>query len=284
VIRTGGLTSLAADVETAVPRRHPPGKCTMCGCDTGPGVWLCGPCAVEDARQLQARADEAWLREYRQSIERARQSIPERFRGLTPSNPRVHALPAGSLAAVQRAVASGDVTITGESGRGKTTAAAAMLWGLFEAGLAAPRSAVGALARGARLIHARDLAKSRAFGDGGRGYGEESAEMLMAHHATVLVLDNVGGEGNQPGRADMIAEVLHDRYQRAARTVVTTTLPLRVAVDRYGPEIGRRLFDTAQVTVVSLDPVRGDAGGGGSTPAPKRGRAVLMGGGGSGGW
>jgi hypothetical protein len=135
-----------------------------------------------------------------------------------------------------QAIAEPSVAFLGPPGSGKSSLAAAMFRLVARAELDTKRLL------GMRWVSSHKLAKARA----GQPLGEgESPLVEMALDASVLVLDELGGE--DPRYASAVGEVLFERHAQALPTWVTTGVGNKEIATRYGGGIARRVFEGAAV-------------------------------------
>jgi hypothetical protein len=74
--------------------------------------------------------------------------------------------------------------------------------------------------------------------------GEGEAELVRrAKRAEVLVLDDLGWEGQRAGAADVVIEVLADRYDHGRAVLATTGLQLAEVRERHGDAVVRRICE-----------------------------------------
>lgn len=214
-------------------------------------------CAACEARREQARRVEALRLGYGSIPPRfawARWGAPE----LLGRCPRLAALPAErrerTLSGLREAASCGAwVCLRGPAGRGKSSLAAAMLRGVLDAG-AAPDASREAWrrARGALWVGARALAKAKAEHPLGRGdpvlvIAGQPVSFAALTQAPLLVLDDVGSEATRNGAVE---DLVHERHEAEAPTIVTTWLESDEEAGRlYGGGIVRRLFDPSGVIV-----------------------------------
>ena len=127
----------------------------------------------------------------------------------------------------------GNLVLLGDTGAGKTSAAA---WVAKRLAVALARRSDGGLddALRFRWVTARALGVARREAKLGA-----SVELLeRAKRAKLLVLDDVG----QGDSRDDLFDVLDHRYTMSAPTIVTSGLRMRELEDRFGPEVRRRIM------------------------------------------
>jgi DNA replication protein DnaC len=240
-----------------------PWFCRRCGKELARGVITCVKC-LEEERAIAAIE--------RLSVPLA--SIPERYNqtfetllathaaavagcdtkylALVPDGDALERAARAALVLVEKP--SGpilSVTLVGDTGAGKTTLAAAVLRGV----LTAARQALGHPAWHLRRwpiawIEAVKLAHVRSQSS----FGDEPAEMREACTVPVLVLDDLGQEGEIRGGREAMIEVIHRRHSASLPTIITTGLAkdgeictrqgCQVEIGRrYGVALQRRLFE-----------------------------------------
>jgi hypothetical protein len=145
--------------------------------------------------------------------------------------------------------------VMGPTAAGKTSAVAYALVRRFAALLSRPTPGPETDAMcGLVWTSAAALVAARSRWPLGRG---EAPEVDRATAAPVLVIDDVGWEGD----ARVLADVLAARYDAGRAVVATTGRPVPELVGLYGPALVRRLMESAPGTIVT------DA-----WPAPGQGR------------
>ncbi len=241
---------------------------------TLPGQYACnGRCGatVERPGACDACAEARARRLHDAALRPALDSIPERFRWATVD---AREEMAARVAYIQRDPAalgrlpdllrSRVVVFVAPSGAGKTTLACALLRTAIDRGRhdamrttleptqdarSAPRRVLDAasevahaLARGARFFAARDLG-------GGEKLGREDLPASVhAARASLLVVDDVGQEAGTgdtyrgSDRARAIADLLSERHDRGAQTIVTTYGRQAEWANWYGDGVARRYF------------------------------------------
>lgn len=208
-----------------------------------PGV--CDPCAARVQREEQDAG-----------LAAAYASIPAEFRWARPTaqelTGRVHKLkPGPDVEARVRALGDAPrVLLHGAGGAGKTSLACAVLRHVIDAGRYPAPAAAFNLARRARFVAARCIADRRDESEPYRVLRSDCAR------ASVLVLDDVGQEAGDGYRANdrskLIADILADRHDANAQTIVTTFADESQWRSMYGDGIARRFWDTTRVKVVRL--------------------------------
>jgi DNA replication protein DnaC len=147
--------------------------------------------------------------------------------------------------------AHGSVAIIGETGCGKTSAVSAMAhrWTaeIIERGVTDPMFT--------GLVYLKSYDIIQANGDPRLGTVNEAA-LRRAEAATVLVLDELGGERSFADcrSESTLFELLDRRYDRCRPTIVTTGLRLEALANRYGAQLARRLTDKGVGTLIDLFP------------------------------
>ncbi|MCU0687205.1 MAG: hypothetical protein MUF34_34005 [Polyangiaceae bacterium] len=151
------------------------------------------------------------------------------------------------------------LSFQGETGAGKTACGVALLRRLLDRAERpdAPDEFVR-YAAGVRYVPAFELARAREGHPLGKG---EAPLIAEAKRATVLLLDDLGGEGRSI--SDAVGDVIHKRHDLAALTIVTTGLDEAGLETRYGVGIRRRVLTDA--TQILLRPQ--------AAPAPPQGPA-----------
>jgi DNA replication protein DnaC len=224
--------------------------CKVCLRDTCPS---CGGEMVVDGtmREIDGevkplkmceRCADAFVRQ--EAIREVAKQIPKDFAW---ANVRAAELPErvgltrGQMAEAWKACVMGtsSLTLVGDPGAGKTSAAAALFRGLLDRGLtrdSSPRDVVRA--KGAMFVSSYELARDRARHPLGQG---ESPLVAKAMRATVLVVDDLGSEPDN--QLSAISDVIHTRHAEGKPTWVTTWLTETTAAARYGGGIARRIFE-----------------------------------------
>lgn len=211
-----------------------------------PGA-LCGGC-----RELVEAAE--WGRAIVQTIRDVRDRLPEKYRAVDLEGPegdelRRRVKSRNVIHAAQAALTAGrSVTIQGNAGQGKTSTAAALLVGwvrrlIGPAALAEGDPGEGwrwARARSCRYLRALRIADGKVWRDGAHVDGDDLA---AARDAAVLIVDDLGLE---PVNTTTI-ELLHDRADRGAVTLVTTQLGEAKLAATYGDGTARRLLEDSAV-------------------------------------
>lgn len=134
------------------------------------------------------------------------------------------------------------VTLLGDPGAGKTTLACAMLREWVRLG-ARPSSTAArrGRARRARYVSALDILRDRSESQ----LGQHVPSLDLAHHASVLVLDEVG-RGSDPH--SVIFGLVHERHRDGRPTIMTTpylTASAFALATRDGG-LARRVFDDSE--------------------------------------
>jgi hypothetical protein len=201
------------------------------------GGWTCTRCRRPVGHPGVCDACGAWFDKGREDdqIRDALGTIPERFRWAAFDSPDLVARVApGSPCRARSAVEDlaskrvGIVLIAGETKRGKTSLACAMM-----RELATRRHR---LARHMRFVSALELARCRVEA----GLGRVPAELDAARRASLLVLDDLGQEVTGQ---DVLREALHARHDRDLPAVVTTHLDADGLARVYGAGTARRLTE-----------------------------------------
>jgi DNA replication protein DnaC len=201
------------------------GTCEECG----EGVYhqdkRCPACSERAERRRACRA---------RAIQAAQVSIPASFAfaRLGFDDPKVRAC-ISDAAALERAKAaasgSDSMLLRGEAGLGKTVSAAAVAWASAERGIAP------------MWVDSFELASAVARSP----LGVEPRLVREALAAQLLVVDDLGAE--TAVATSPIAEVLHRRHARGARTLVTTWCDVAAIRTRYGDGVARRLHERTVV-------------------------------------
>jgi len=229
----------------------------------GEGRPLCGSCkAVIGAEEYtcticREKAEEAERiqrlnREIRRELQTANETIPAWSWARARDPVFLERVKHPKLRALAQAwePKRGSVTITHESGTGKTATKIAMAHGLLDAGARAAREArttkPGAaplydLARGLRWVSALELVAARRGHALGRG---ECDLWQTAATASVLFLDEIGQEQAAPG---WLLELLDLRYKRGRPTLSSSGLTRSELEKRYGSGACRRLVEPGGV-------------------------------------
>lgn len=135
--------------------------------------------------------------------------------------------------------------ICGPTGIGKSTALVSVLW---RCEWARPEAThrdddFSATPQGDWAFWAR--AADLPFARLSHGLGEGEAELVaLAKNAPVLVLDDLGWESQRAGAADVIAEVIGERYDRGRITWATTGMRPEQVTEKYGEAFVRRICET----------------------------------------
>lgn len=242
---------ILAQQPSGIPFPVKRGECVMCHQACPPTVWICDGCRPE-ANRLQREAEEqVWQRRFAESLRAARASVPRRFAGMTFEHEHLRGIARSDIEEIRRA--TGDVTLIGKSGEYKTKAAVSLFHHHLAEGEKAPRSPAGSLARFARFALAIEVSKTRLYGEAPRAFGVDAPEILEADKASLLVLDDVGSEGRDAARIEVISEIFQIRHQEGRRTIATTGLYPDEVARRYGACVARRMFDEREVTVIWLN-------------------------------
>lgn len=230
VVKAGLLKEAPAELT----RR--PWPCSVCGVDIGRSTYICDSCFKLEARKRRDC-----------QLERARVSIPEKFRGVRFGTPefaaRVKASPAAIAGAISAVTGKRPVvTVIGASGKGKTTLACAILSDIIDRAdnLACDRQTLER-ARFARYVDASQLALARQEHRLGGGAPEE---VLRAKNASVLVVDEFGRDDR---KAVDVGKIIHERESAGRLTIVATWMDQVEIKNAYDAGIARRLFEKATV-------------------------------------
>lgn len=150
----------------------------------------------------------------------------------------------------------------GGAGTGKTTLACATLMSIARKIIGPPDpdeepGRTGGFERASQCAYVRALTLTHARLQHGAGQGEAPA-VLLAMHAPVLVLDDLGLEPT----SSTIIEVLAERLDNESPTIITTSLSSGIdgptgpntILGRYGEGVARRIYET--MPIVNLDGIR----------------------------
>ena len=130
----------------------------------------------------------------------------------------------------------GTLTLCGETGRGKTTVALAILRRLHDEALADPHPAKLKLIGFSKWVTSYRLVEARREHPLGRG----KAELVEAAiNATLLVIDDLGNEPPDP----VTFEVIDERYAKSRPIIVTTGFEPKALRAKHGDAIWRRLTE-----------------------------------------
>ncbi len=173
----------------------------------------------------------AAIRDERAALEPALESIPFDLRWATLDSPaligRVQVDASNSPIPFARTVSrSSNVTLLGPAGAGKTSIACAILRVYL-----ADRTIDLNQRKRARFANARVMPSLR-----------DRPELAEIERASVLVLDDVGGEENTATGRGMLARIISVRYEWARPTIITTAHDQNAVRSFYGDGIARRMF------------------------------------------
>lgn len=223
------------------------------GCGTvleRPGV--CGPCA----RKFDAAEHDAQLRT-------ALGTIPAQYAWAYPDAPelatRIAVLAKLDAARIAERIESlaehRFVLIHGPSGAGKTSLACAALRYVIDRGRIGATDAHFRIAKRARFFAARQIA-TVARRDEYNVDAPEIAPRALVARASLAVIDDVGQESGGSYRANdrskVLADIIADRYDSGAQTIITTFASTEQWSAMYGDGIARRCWDKELVKVVKL--------------------------------
>lgn len=215
-----------------------------------PGV--CDPCAHGFA-----------VAEHDGQLRAALTSIPAQYAWAYPSAPelatRIAALTKLSAEKIAERIESlADnrfVLIHGPSGAGKTSLACAVLRHVIDRGRFGASDKNFRVARRARFFAARQIATVHRR-DEYNVDAPEIAPRALVSRSAFAVIDDVGQESGGSFRSDdrskMVADILADRYDSGAQTIITTFATDKQWAAMYGDGIARRCWDKELVKVVKL--------------------------------
>ena len=171
----------------------------------------------------------------RRGPRRALRAIPAAFAGLTAETVGSRVSDPATVGASLAAVNAHGIVWMGIAGSGKTSLACAMVaeWLGRHEGLVF-------------VVSARKLATARSRHPLGEGEPEPIARAMAAD---LLVLDDLGAETETPTSGDAIGDVIHERYDAARLTWVTTGISGDQILTRYGAGVHRRIFERAAVVM-----------------------------------
>jgi DNA replication protein DnaC len=213
--------------------------------------FLCADCERRRGEERKRREAEEEQARHSAMFESVWARIPRAFRDLRPNTVAARTKrPAAIEEARQALVAALGggpplVTLVGPTGVGKTSLAAAIVAEHVEAGMP-----VGAgrkrFARGfgVRFYLSADLARARERSP----LGDEARDVADALAATILVIDELGGEN--PRHIETIEEVIHRRHADILPTVITTGLSGAQLSGRYSGGISRRIASDPKSGVI----------------------------------
>lgn len=160
-----------------------------------------------------------------------------------------------SAKVIQQISRSQMVLIHGKAGTGKTSLACATLRAIIDAGRYGATYDAHRTAKRARFFSARQVATTLRRDEYNVDAPEVAPRALVAR-ATVALIDDVGQECGGSYRANdrskVLAEILADRYDAGARTIITTFATPAQWSAMYGDGIARRCWDKDRVRVVEL--------------------------------
>jgi len=249
-----------------------PGACARCRCALEgwaervaaaealgiPPPVYCDTCSRDlrehDARERRAREEEAAAEFRAARVRDAWGSIPERFREhrLRSSLCRFLARPEALEDARKVLTLAKNrpvVTFVGPAQSGKTTLACAILAEIIERGAA--RGADAAMSRraaGARYVYLPTFVEARKRSP----LNSEAPAVVQAKAATVLVLDEMGGEPESA--REMVGEIIQSRHHENRLTLITTGLKGPQVAARYPGGIVARVAWPQQATIIDCGP------------------------------
>jgi DNA replication protein DnaC len=128
------------------------------------------------------------------------------------------------------------VTLTGPSGVGKSSVAAAYLRHVVDSAIHSGSNADLVFAAGLQWFDSYTLEQGR---DNHPWHAGEAPEWRAALGASVLVLDDVGREH----KPHVVSEILHRRHSKGRKTLLTTYMSPQAIGERYDAGILRRIKD-----------------------------------------
>lgn len=215
-----------------------------------PGV--CDPCAHKFA-----------ISEHDGQLRAALSSIPTQYAWAYPDAPelpsRVSVLAKMDATRIAERIESlADnrfVLIFGPSGAGKTSLACAALRYVIDRGRFGATEQDFRIAKRARFFPARQIATVQRRDEYNIDAPEVAPRALVAR-STFAVIDDVGQEAGDGYRANdrsqVLADIIADRYDSEARTIITTFATPAQWSAMYGDGIARRCWDKERVKVVRL--------------------------------
>lgn len=190
-------------------------------------VWSkCRPCRAAEGIAV---LEETLRREIPPAFAWARFSAPELAK-------RVKS--ASAITEAMKPITSDGAVLTGPAGFGKTSLSVAMLANWINPDHLADRDAMFA-ARRLMFTTSFVLAKARSMAR----LGDEAGPVACALEASLLVIDDLGAEPEY--KTSAIPEVIHERHQAGAPTIITTGFTPTDIATRYGDGIARRVFERA---------------------------------------
>ena len=150
-----------------------------------------------------------------------------------------------AIDAARKAIGAPVVTITGQSGSGKTSLAAAMFGDVIDRAITG-EAVAEALAATAMWTSAVSLARARREHPLGQG---DAPLVVRARTASLLVIDDVGMERDY----DCVGGVLYERHADGLATIATTGFDLAEIGAKYGDGIARRMLQKGQAIVIRCE-------------------------------
>lgn len=219
-----------------------------------PAKYRCEPCAEAsflEARRIAAEEQRAKKEKARErSLADAWATLPAEGRDVSLANVVTSGRLADPVAATKASahVMAESPTppillLVGHTGTGKTSLARALIQDMLREAenLDAPTWIVDR-AEGARYYSIPYIARARMRSK----LGSEAPEFDDAMGATVLVLDELGGENKM--HADVIEELIFDRIDAGRPTIITTGLSSAAIMERYSAGLARRIAADKHVT------------------------------------
>jgi len=220
-------------------------ECPKCHEMTLSGMGTCDPCT-------QKREAEAEEERHRDALAPALESVKDRFRWAEFGHPDFakYEISAPAVAKCRAIPLRGIITLTGGSGVGKTTAAVAR----FHAELRVPRDQ-RRWGYTSRFIACREIGRETMTHKIGSDFGPKTREAFAAH---LLVLDDLGAEGESKPVAERIEDIISERADsNSCVTIITTGLPLDKIAARYTDAIGRRVSQNAVIDMAARGRTKG---------------------------
>lgn len=237
------------------------GECSVCAGPVEGFALKCAECSqrarAEWARdrlqvtQSEWKAQEQWM--LGEDIERARGTIVEAMRWAKLDAPELpkRVRRREAIEEARCSLSSRLIVLSGPAGSGKTSLATAILQHHIDAGINEPHRYTPAakLARGARFIECKDLARARSNHRLGHG---EAPEVTEASTAPLVVLDDLGVDD---GRDKIISDVIYARHGKPKLwTIITTGFRSAQILRTYGDGVKRRILERATTIAAGMFP------------------------------